>query len=111
MSYDQSMSNMILPAHTRSIEDSISHGHDAISRAEQMIDMMLGELNGPEGADNCPPKGPYPGGGIVASADILAGRIEGLARELERIRHRLVADSPKAPRPPVTFGAAVSRGC
>lgn len=86
------MSNAIHAVETRSIEDSLSHGHDAITRAEHLASLLHSDLNGPMpcGTDDV---GGY-SGGIVSSADRLAGRLESLCRDLERIRARIVSDSP-----------------
>lgn len=79
----------------RSIEDSISHAHDAAYRAAHLTGLILDDLNGigPTATDNANAAQPS---GLVYSADHLAGRLESLCRDLERVRGRLVSNSPKA---------------
>lgn len=78
---------------TRSVEDSLGHAHDGVSRAANVVELLLsdltGENNGPEGAFATN------SGGIVNSADRLAGRIESLVRGLERARLMVISNSPK----------------
>jgi hypothetical protein len=78
---------------TRSIEDSLSHGLDAVSRAESLVRLILDDLNGnkPEAANEAAPSL----WGLVSTADALAGRIEALVPDLNRVRARLVASKPK----------------
>lgn len=76
----------------RSIEDSLSHAHDATDRAARLASLILDDLNGPS-PDAC--NEALRASGVVNSADYLAGRLEGLCQDIERIRSRIVSGSPK----------------
>lgn len=80
---------------TRTVEDSISHAHDAAYRAAHLTSLILDDLNGPhpEAANSALNGGVT--GGLVNSADFLASRLESLCHDLERVRSRLVSTSPK----------------
>lgn len=79
----------------RSIEESVSHAHDAAFRAQHLADLILDDLNGVSPATAAARDGSQPSG-LVYSADHLAGRLESLCRDLERVRGRLVSNNPKA---------------
>lgn len=82
---------------TRSVEDSLNHGHDAMCRAEILVGQLLSDLTAENGSDEAAIPTGY--GAIVGSADRLAGRCEALVRDLARVRSRLIADqTPKATR-------------
>lgn len=81
---------------TRSVEDSISHAHDAAYRAAHLTCLILDDLNGPSPeAANAALNGGVTGG-LVNSADFLASRLESLCHDLERVRSRLVRNDPKS---------------
>lgn len=89
---------------TRTVEDSISLAHDAAYRAAHLTSLILDDLNGvsPEVAGASLNGGS--GGGLVASADFLATRVEALCHELERVRSRLVNNAPKGLAPQLSQG-------
>lgn len=100
------MDTNIRAVETRSIEDSLSHGHEAICRAERLASLILDDLNGPSPASTEPDGGNY--GGVVSSTDRLAGRIDSLCRDLERARSRIISDSP-AKAPAMAYAGESSR--
>jgi hypothetical protein len=78
---------------TRSIEDSLSHANDAMNRAQRLASLLMSDLTGGNIAEATANEGPYDG--LVGGADRLAGRLEALCSDLERVRVRLISNSPK----------------
>lgn len=79
----------------RSIEDSIGQAHDAAYRASHLTSLILDDLNGMPSDSGSAAIASLPQG-LVYSADHLAGRLESLCHDLERVRGRLVSNNPKS---------------
>lgn len=78
---------------TRSVEESLLHARDGISRAEGLVRLILDDLNGSGPETDQAEASVW---GLVSTADVLAGRIESLVGDLQRVRSRLVSNSPKS---------------
>jgi len=102
------METRLQAVETRSIEESLNHGHDAISRAENLLERILSDLNGEPLSDQA--CGPSPYGGVVSSADRLAGRIENICRDLSRARSKIVPEPAVAMAENAIFAKANSMG-
>lgn len=78
---------------SRTIAESLDHGHEAVSRAEGLVSRILDILEGPR-----PEKGSLDSAftqGLVRAADLLPGRVESLIADLLHIE-QVLRDSPKA---------------